>query len=583
MGGPQVIAQGCEWEGGGESGELSTFDAQAFVLDTHLISSVHFFSSLTCIINHTSQRRPLLLQHLQHLQHCISMRLIHFTLLMLLLLAAPTFAIEATFTPNPADEKSGAGPLPQSLEQRKQLLELSVAIAQTPDPSSTLAHVAQQNGISAEELGNMLDRNTRDLQESGQLEEMLQGVQANLAAQGAGRGASGTLPRRIISLLTSLIVGTGRATAGQVVRHSKHSFALAMIMLLTLLAMHNIPKNGLVISTGASPFSRGHTTLFNPPVDYMQQHYMNLAGAWESSLPEPKEKKSKARKQAGGVGMTRFLGLDFSEAQAEKVTIETELDRKGFSLITTASQLILLEDVFDIKQNDDEEENDMEEAMEVMIESISALFEDRKFSEYPAEKMPLKWRSFVAASEDHDASEGAVMSMSLLGDFGRYGIQPFCFSYELDDESADDSAIIRCVAYHTLKGGHFDGELRFVIGMNESRTGAVISVSLAIPEGGRVISKRLAESIVESLTTSTIRSSQLRIKQSASRRKQSKHYRARSTARAKEKRHLRYEQEKLQEEMAAERKRKWKRNNPDAGHYRPSGHRLRTPGGSPNF
>ena len=43
------------------------------------------------------------------------------------------------------------------------------------------------------------------------------------------------------------------------------------------------------------------------------------------------------------------------------------------------------------------------------------------------------------------------------------------------------------------------------------------------------------------------------------------------------KRHLRYKQERLQEEMAAERKRKWKRNNPDAGHYQPSSHHLKSP------
>lgn len=509
------------------------------------------------------------------------MRFLH--LITILLLAAPAFAIEATFTPNPADEKSGAGPLPQSLEQRKQLLELSVAIAQTPDPSSTLAHVAQQNGISAEELGAMLDRNTRDLQESGQLEEMLQGVQANLAAQGGGRGASSTLPRRIISLFTSIIVGIGKATAGQVARHPKQSSLLAMFMILTLLTMHNIPKNGLIMSTGTSPFSRGHTTFLNPPAEYIQQHYVDLAGNWESSLPGSKVKKSKTKKQVGGVGMTRFLGIDGSEAQSDKVTVKTELGEDGFSLITTASQLIPIEDVIDIEQNDDEEHNEMEEAMEIMLESICALFDDRKFSEYTSDKTALKWRSFVVADDDDEASEGAVMSMRLLGDFGRYGIQPFCFSYELDEEDADDKTMVRCVAFHTLKGGHFDGELRFAIDINEERSGAVISVALAIPEGGRTPPKRLAESMVESLTASIIRSSQLRIKQAASRRNQSKHYRARSAARAKEKRHLRYEQEKLQEEMAAERKRKWKRNNPDAGHYRPSGHRLRTPGGSPNF
>ena len=513
------------------------------------------------------------------------MRLFH--LLSLLILAFPyTYAIEATFTPNPADsQEGGAGPLPQSLEQRKQLLELSVAIAQTPDPSSTLAHVAQQNGISAEKLGAMLDRNARDLQESGQLEDMLAGVQANLSAQGT-RGVSGTLPRRLISLFTSALVGIIKGTTGQMTRHPKYSSIFAIVMILTLLTMHNIPKNGLVISSGSSPFSRGHTTFLNPPVSYMQQYYVDIWAkrGWKRSLPEPvmvksTNKKSKSKKEVGGVGMTRSLIVDVSKVQDNAVNVETIFDKDGFSLLATASQMISIHEVIDIDENDEE---GYEEAMEILFESISALFEDRKFSEYTADKTALKWQSIIVTDDD-DGSEGAVMSMRLLGDFGRFGIQPFCFSYELDEQDTQNTSMIHCVAFHTLKGGHFDGEIRFSIDMNEARDGAVISVSLAIPQGGRTPPIRLAKSMVESFTGSIIRSSQLRTKQSASRRNQSKHYRARSAARAKEKRHLRYEQEKLQEEMAAERKRKWKRNNPDAGHYRPSGHRLRSPGGSPNF
>lgn len=524
------------------------------------------------------------------------MRILHLLSILLLgpLLALPTsHAIEATFTPNPADspENGGAGPLPQSLEQRKQLLELAVAIAQAPDPSSTLAHVAQQNGITAEELGAMLDRNTRDLQESGQLEEMLKGVQANLAHGGGGRGASGTLPRRLVSLFSSIVLGIVKGAAGQVTRHPRQSSLVALVMVLTLLTMHNIPKNGLVLSSGTSPFSRGHTTFLNPPMTYLHQHYVDVwaRGDWDSSLPEPleiKSKKAKAKKKSiGGVGMTRSLEFDVSKSQADEVTIETKLDKEGFSMVTTASQMISLIDVIDVEENEDEESNRQAEleAMEVMIESVSALFGDRKFSEYTIDKTALKYKSFVLADEDADALEGAVLSMRLLGDFGRYGIQPLCFSYELDEDNEDNSTMVRCVAFHTIKGGHFDGELRFAFDTNNEGTGVIISVTLAIPEGGRKPPIRLAESMVESFTASIIRSSQLRIKQAVSRRSQSKQYRARSAAQAKEKRHLRYEQEKLQEEMAAERKRKWKRNNPDAGHYRPSGHRLRSPGGSPNF
>ncbi|KAL7520327.1 hypothetical protein ACHAWX_005053 [Stephanocyclus meneghinianus] len=534
-------------------------------------------------------------------------------LLLLLVVVPTTFSLEATFTPNPADslQNGGSGgPLPVSTAQRKQLLELDVAISNTPDPSSTLAHVAQQNGITADELAGMLERNRRDLQESGMLNDMLQGVNASLAAAAAGggrNGASATLPRRFLSLVSSLAVAMGKTAALQISRHPRQTTLLAIAVALTLLTIHNVPKNGLVISSGTfPPFSRGHTTFFEPPISYMQQHYVDSweRGEWESSLPEPIKlkakdggKKAKAKKESeailvGGVGMTRSITLDSSQAQVDEVTVETRLHEHGFSLVTTAFQMIPIEEFVDIIQKNDGEGSsapDLEhEAMGCILESISAIFDDRKFSEYTPEKSPLKWRSFlVPDDEKEDETEGAVLSMRLLGDFGRFGIQPLCFSYELDGEDADDadheSTMIRCVAFHTLKGGHFDGEIRFSIDSTKAGTGVIISVTLAIPNEGRIPPIRLANSMVSSLTQSIVRSSQLRIKQFTSRRNQSQHYRARAHGRAVEKRHLRYEQEKNQEEMAAERKRRWKRNNPDAGHYRPSGHRLRSPGGTPNF
>ena len=44
------------------------------------------------------------------------------------------------------------------MAQRKQLLELEAAIVNSQDPTATLSHVAQQNGMSQEELAGMLER-----------------------------------------------------------------------------------------------------------------------------------------------------------------------------------------------------------------------------------------------------------------------------------------------------------------------------------------------------------------------------------------------------------------------------------------
>ncbi len=54
------------------------------------------------------------------------------------------------------------------------------------------------------------------------------------------------------------------------------------------------------------------------------------------------------------------------------------------------------------------------------------------------------------------------------------------------------------MAYHTLTGSHFDGKLRFLVEeTTKDDSGAVVvSVTLAIPDGGRAPPVRLAKVMV---------------------------------------------------------------------------------------
>ncbi len=54
------------------------------------------------------------------------------------------------------------------------------------------------------------------------------------------------------------------------------------------------------------------------------------------------------------------------------------------------------------------------------------------------------------------------------------------------------------MAYHTLTGGHFDGELRFLVEetTKEDSGAVVVSVTLAIPNGGWAPPMRLANVMV---------------------------------------------------------------------------------------
>lgn len=79
----------------------------------------------------------------------------------------------------------------------------------------------------------------------------------------------------------------------------------------------------------------------------------------------------------------------------------------------------------------------------------------------------------------------------------------------------------------------------------------------------------LADSIEKSIMTQT--------KQKLARKSQGRRYRGNYESRTAERRHIRYENERKQEEMARDRRQKWHRQNPDAGRYRPSGERMRSP------
>ncbi|EJK77539.1 hypothetical protein THAOC_00625 [Thalassiosira oceanica] len=469
-------------------------------------------------------------------------------------------AIEATFTPNPNDEvKNGGdgGPLPVSFAQRKQLLELEAAIVNSQDPQGTLNHVAQQNGLAPDDLVGMLNRNRKDLESSGQLDGMVEEVNAGLQTQQASGGVGGLPIRKLLNLIVGVFMAIVRASTKQISKNPRSSLLVALAMGSVLYGMHNAPRNGIVV-----PFSSAHTTVLEPPVSYLQRYMLGSFGdGWESSLPSPPKKmgsKSKKRTAIGAIGMTRFLQVD-SDVEEDEMNINSDRGVDGFSLVTSAHTMISIDP-------------DDEGVLECVQDSVSTTFTDRRFSEY-LDSSKLKFRS-ISDSITH-GEEGGVLAMNLLGGFGRYGVQPLCVSYE-DDESEEN---LRCIAYHTLRGGHFDGEIRFEAVREES--GIRVSVVLAIPGGGREPSQRLAESMVSSFTQSISESISIQMKQLEARRRQSKTFRARASGKASHKRHLKHEQTKLQEEMAADRKRKWKRNNPDAGHYRPSGHRMRSPQGSP--
>jgi hypothetical protein len=122
--------------------------------------------------------------------------------------------LEATWTPNEADD--GGGPLPLSQAQRDQLSQLDATIAQSENPEAMLAKVAESNGISTQELGNMLMRNRRDME---------------MGVSGGSSGSRGanTLPRKVISLIWSVVLMAAKSA-----RVHPQTFSITALTLILL-------------------------------------------------------------------------------------------------------------------------------------------------------------------------------------------------------------------------------------------------------------------------------------------------------------------------------------------------------------
>jgi hypothetical protein len=129
----------------------------------------------------------------------------------------------------------------------------------------------------------------------------------------------------------------------------------------------------------------------------------------------------------------------------------------------------------------------------------------------------------------------------------------------------------------TVPGYHWDGEIHVVVSRDDESDDVLVQVGLVVPPKGRAISKSVAEAIVTAFVESISTSIRTRTRQNLSRSRQSSSFQRHARDRAGRRRQSRQRKERELEEMAADRRRRWQRQNPNAGHYRPSGDRMRSP------
>jgi hypothetical protein len=464
-----------------------------------------------------------------------------FCVLCLTLQAQVAAETEVKWTGNEADAAEGnSGPLPLSMKQRQQLLQLEEVIRQSPNPEATLTQAAEANGMSPQELASMLQRNRSDLE---------QGV----AGGGGGRSLSiGGVLGKLVTTMAALIA----KSASQ----NPRAFALvATTLLLLLLVAVSAPRTGLELSSQRGIISRGPTTVFQPPTKFL-----------EKRLGSPKWQQRDETSGKIAASAWRDLMLDQDGTEWHSLPRKSELSKAATAQITIPIDSFLEDG------NDDEE--DLDYAMELCFNHAVDVLASRALTEYaPGGSVRLH-----TLQKDESRKRFVALVVKKLGDLGRYGIIP------MQVTGKKESDLETSLTLSALKVAHFSGQIHISVEKRRrkkdgDKKSIVVAVHMAVPKKGSKLSKKVSLLIVDSLATSLSTSVKTRTRQSIARRAQSSSFSGKAKTRAEERRHSRHEKEKQMEEMAEDRRRKWQRNNPDAGRYRPSGNMMKGPDGAPSY
>jgi hypothetical protein len=540
-------------------------------------------------------------------------------------------ALDATWTPA---EGEGNGPLPLSQSQRDQLTQLDDAIRNSPNPTETLQQVAQSNQMDPQDLYDMLTKNRKDM-------EMTGGGSGGGGGGGGGVSSSlNTLPRRLLALLQSLIM----AIAGYARRDPKKFGTMAVVLLATWYMCYTAPRTGIVLSSTNRPFmiSSGFTTMYAPPRDFvltqmqhMNDKIMNSSKASSALLSLPKNVARGCSKQVVAAHTAKPVtvpeghlmivekkthGMKYSITSRKRIPVD-DLQQQFDNLQQRAQRMRAAkkakssnDEGGEDENSADEQESDPDELYDLVYESACNVVRQNRLTEFSSstsQKKPLvafyaldavKSASRSRLVQQYSKSSSAQKSKSNknqfsalvvggMGDYGRFGIQPFQTSYESEEDSDDMSTF--SVGFTTLKSGHFDGEMvvnvqrRSISIINDeadddedtdTASSVIISVSIVVPPQGRMkVSKKLTQQITRELCQSILRSSVMDCRRNMAQHLQSSAYHDKSKEMATKRRRIRSENVQKMEAMDEDRRRRWQRGNPDAGHYRPSGHRMQSP------
>ena len=474
--------------------------------------------------------------------------------------------IEATFThADPEGERS----LPLSQNLRDKISELDQIISSSENPQETLMKIAESNNMDPNQLVQMINSNRRDA----------------AMAQAKSTAIGTSLPRKLLAAIFQLIFVTPFRLIP-----AKFWLLIGIALYVTVQG----PRTGVELvgptnKFGALGSNSGWTTIFKPPTNYlhssMERHYDDLYDFHIETdsnkildrlellrnQTSPKKKKKKKGMANNDDGVQIHYDLGGSKKKSKK--------NQQNPVIISANYNVDIQDLLSLLEkqlkddNVDNEVKDLNEqvALEQIMSAAKTIFSSRRLSEF----VPTKTTSNIVTYQDD--KDAAVWVLPKLGGYNRYAITPLMVSCEEDKtDDIDGSCILSYTVPESLLLGD-DAQLDFSCTWTKDDKAQVRVTLLLLDADDSKSRHKMLSKLCDGLSQSVAKSIVLQAKQTLSRQLQSKNYSKQARARAAEKRTVRHNSMVKLEEMAEKRRRRWQRNNPDAGHYRPSGFRMQSP------
>jgi hypothetical protein len=442
-----------------------------------------------------------------------------------------------------ADDYDENPPLPLSMKQRQQLLQLQKVISTSSDPQGTIQKVAESNGMSPGELVNMLNKNARDLQQDPTL------IQPK------------TIPKAIIRAIASIGV-----IVSNVAKANPRFFSVSVLaILLILYTIIEIPRTGLHVSTSRKIIlSNGPTSIFPPPQRYLHKLI--------ESTPPGKRKIIDRTGLSINVVKKDWddLILDSDGVNVHILPRKHELNQAITAQFTISPDVILEE--FAMGETEEQISEERHDIVNLLFASAKQLLSERRLVEFASTSSSDHDGQSIRSVANLDNNMG-VLVVPGLGNFGRYGL---IFWKATHQSESEDTATVTLTTLKKM--GFFDGQIHITAMAIPQEDGMIhVRVSLVVPKGGRAVSKICGQKIVQEIADSIVQSCTRRTKQILARKSQGRRFKLSGSRRANERRKTRSERERLLELMAEDRRRRWQRSNPDSGRYRPSGRRQLSP------